>query len=53
MLDTPAAVIEDRAVAPLRERNFALLFAARTISFFGANLVPIALAFAVLDACCS
>jgi predicted MFS family arabinose efflux permease len=42
-------VIEDRAVAPLRERNFALLFAARTISFFGTNLVPIALAFAVLD----
>ena len=33
----------------LRERNFALLFAARTVSFFGTNLVPIALAFAVLD----
>jgi MFS family permease len=30
-------------------RNFRLLFAARTISFFGSNLVPIAVAFAVLD----
>jgi predicted MFS family arabinose efflux permease len=29
--------------------NFRLLFAARTISFFGSNLVPIAIAFAVLD----
>src|SRR3954467_8053803 len=36
-------------MGPLRERNFALLFSARTISFFGTNLVPIALAFAVLD----
>jgi predicted MFS family arabinose efflux permease len=35
--------------AALRERNFRLLFAARTISFFGSNLVPIAVAFAVLD----
>ena len=34
---------------PLRERNFRLLFLGRTISFFGTNLVPIALAFAVLD----
>lgn len=33
----------------LRERNFRLLFAARTISFFGTNLVPIAVAFAILD----
>src|SRR5438477_8703787 len=33
----------------LRERNFRLLFAARTISFFGTNLAPIAVAFAVLD----
>ena len=33
----------------LRHRNFRLLFAARTISFFGTNLVPIAVAFAVLD----
>ena len=32
----------------LRERNFRLLFAARTISFFGTNLAPIAVAFAVL-----
>lgn len=36
-------------MSPLRERNFRLLFAARTISFFGSNLVPIAVAFAVLD----
>jgi MFS family permease len=36
-------------VRPLRERNFRLLFLGRTISFFGTNLVPIALAFAVLD----
>jgi len=33
----------------LGEHNFRLLFAARTISFFGSNLVPIAVAFAVLD----
>ena len=32
----------------LRERNFRFLFAARTISFFGTNLAPIAVAFAVL-----
>jgi predicted MFS family arabinose efflux permease len=34
---------------PLRERNFRLLASARTISFFGTNLAPIAVAFAVLD----
>jgi MFS family permease len=33
----------------LRQANFRLLFAARSISFFGSNLVPIAVAFAVLD----
>ena len=33
----------------LAGRNFRLLFAARTISFFGSNLVPIAVAFAVLE----
>jgi MFS family permease len=33
----------------LRHANFRLLFAARTVSFFGSNLVPIAVAFAVLD----
>src|SRR3954470_9583914 len=33
----------------LRGRTFRLLFGARTISFFGSNLVPIAVAFAVLD----
>jgi len=36
-------------LTPLRVRNFRLLFAGRTISFFGTNVVPIALAFAVLD----
>jgi hypothetical protein len=36
-------------VGVLRHRNFRLLFAARTISFFGTNLAPIAVAFAVLD----
>jgi hypothetical protein len=30
-------------------RDFRLLFAARTISFLGTNLAPIAVAFAVLD----
>ena len=33
----------------LGERNFRYLFSARTISFFGTNLAPIAVAFAVLD----
>jgi predicted MFS family arabinose efflux permease len=33
----------------LGERNFRYLFLARTISFFGTNLAPIAVAFAVLD----
>ena len=32
----------------LRERNFRILFSARTVSFFGTNLAPIAVAFAVL-----
>ena len=32
----------------LRERNFRYLFAARAVSFFGTNLAPIAVAFAVL-----
>jgi predicted MFS family arabinose efflux permease len=36
-------------LGPLRARNFRLLFSARTISFFGTNLAPIAVAFAVLD----
>jgi MFS family permease len=35
-------------VGVLRERNFRYLFSARTISFFGTNLAPIAVAFAVL-----
>jgi predicted MFS family arabinose efflux permease len=33
----------------LGERDFRFLFSARTISFFGTNLAPIAVAFAVLD----
>ena len=36
-------------VGPLRIRNFGLLFAARSISYFGTYLAPIAVAFAVLD----
>jgi predicted MFS family arabinose efflux permease len=35
-------------LAALRERNFRLLFWARTISFFGTNLAPIAVAFGIL-----
>jgi MFS family permease len=37
------------AVSVLGERNFRYLFAARAISFFGTNLAPIAVAFAVLE----
>lgn len=33
----------------LREQPFRILFAARTVSFLGTNLAPIAVAFAVLD----
>lgn len=36
-------------MALLRNRNFALLFASRSISYFGTYLAPIAVAFAVLD----
>lgn len=36
-------------MAALRHRNFRLLFTGRAISFFGTNVVPVALAFAVLD----
>ena len=36
-------------MAALRHRNFRLLFAGRAISFFGTNVVPVALAFAALD----
>src|SRR5204862_3550625 len=34
---------------PFAQRNFGLLFAARSISYFGTYLAPIAVAFAVLD----
>jgi predicted MFS family arabinose efflux permease len=36
-------------LGPLSVRNFRLLFAARSISYFGTYLAPIAVAFAVLD----
>jgi MFS family permease len=36
-------------LGPLSNRNFRLLFAARSISYFGTYLAPIAVAFAVLD----
>ena len=36
------------ALDALRERNFRMLFTARLVSFFGTNLAPIAVAFAVL-----
>ncbi|MDQ3065689.1 MAG: MFS transporter [Actinomycetota bacterium] len=38
-----------RNAAPLREREFRLLFAGRTISLVGSAIAPVALAFAVLD----
>ncbi len=38
-----------RSAAPLREREFRLLFAGRTISLIGSAIAPVALAFAVLD----
>jgi MFS family permease len=37
------------ALAPLREREFRLLFGARVTSFLGSAMAPVALAFAVLD----
>ena len=37
------------STAPLREREFRLLFASRTISLLGNAIAPVALAFAVLD----
>jgi len=38
-----------RSPAPLREREFRLLFAGRTVSLVGSAIAPVALAFAVLD----
>ena len=38
------------ALAPLREREFRLLFAGRSVSLIGDALAPVALAFAILDA---
>jgi MFS family permease len=37
------------ALAPLREREFRLLFAGRFVSFLGSAVAPVALAFAVID----
>jgi len=37
------------ALAPLRHRNFRLLFFGRVVSFAGSAMAPVALAFAVLD----
>ena len=37
------------ALAPLREREFRLLFAGRVVSYVGNAIAPIAIAFAVLD----
>jgi predicted MFS family arabinose efflux permease len=47
--DTGSVTVRLDFGGPLRERNFRLLASARTISFFGTNLAPIAVAFAVLD----
>ena len=41
--------MKPRTPAPLREREFRLLFLGRTISIAGTAIAPIALAFAVLD----
>jgi MFS family permease len=38
-----------RSAAPLREREFRLLFAGRTVSLAGSAIAPVAVAFAVLD----
>ena len=38
-----------RGAAPLREREFRLLFASRTTSLVGSAIAPVALAFAVLE----
>ncbi|HSO01225.1 MAG TPA: MFS transporter, partial [Gaiellaceae bacterium] len=38
-----------RSAAPLREREFRLLFAGRTTSVVGSAIAPVALAFAVID----
>ena len=38
-----------RSSTPLREREFRLLFAGRTISLAGSAIAPVALAFAILD----
>jgi MFS family permease len=37
------------ALAPLREREFRLLFTGETVSFLGTAMAPVALAFAVLE----
>jgi MFS family permease len=42
-------VLRVNALAPLRGREFRLLFAARVVSFLGSAMAPVALAFAILD----
>ncbi len=37
------------SLEPFARREFRLLFLARTISFFGSAIAPVAIAFAVLD----
>src|SRR5207237_4503085 len=46
---TPGCSATRRSGVVLRNRNFGLLFAARSVSYFGTYLAPIAVAFAVLD----
>jgi hypothetical protein len=36
-------------LGPLRERQFRLLFAGRTVSMLGSAMAPVALAFAILN----
>jgi hypothetical protein len=48
MAVTDARRLRDR-LGPLRERNFALLYAGQVTSFIGDGMVPVAIAFAVLE----
>jgi Major Facilitator Superfamily len=46
---SPDGMRQNRPVGPLRERNFLLLFVGQSVSGLGNALVPVALAFALLD----
>ena len=48
LLGQAASILLSR-LGPLREREFRLLFAGRTISMAGSAMAPVALAFAVLN----